>query len=285
MKSIPVLADEKSRGRLSDASLQAALQAIHTDGYVGLLNVADVSHLEAVRAQMEHDITAWNATAKDPVKGGNFTPSRRPEFLFGDILMNPIIAQVLGELLGREVSCGMYSSNVTMPGLGEQKLHVDAAPNKAGDDMTIPCFCVVVNFPLVDFTIENGATQLWPGTQHVMREPGEFWVNEKLEAARQTVAPPERAILPRGGALIRDIRLWHRGMVNHADHVRPMLAMILNGQFHPATDPVEKIPCVGPFPQSMRPFFTQSPAIYYNPQFVEEDLIPGPGHEPKIRAG
>ncbi len=35
-----------------------------------------------------------------------------------------------------------------------------------------------------------------------------------------------QAITPKGGLVIRDMRLWHRGVPNHSDHIRHMIATV-----------------------------------------------------------
>jgi len=281
LKTFSITAAERKSGVLSSAHLQAAVEMIGRDGYVALLDVADPHHLDAIYRQMVSDIEKWNATSDKPVTGGNFTPSRRPELLFPDILMNPLIAEILRELMGREISCGMYSANVTMPGLGDQALHVDMAAHKAVADLSGPCGCMVVNFPLVDFTLENGATEFWPGTHRIMREVGEVGVSARLQEERRASSPPVYAVLPRGAALIRDNRLWHRGVINRCDYVRPMIGMMLNGGYRPGEDSIEKIASVGPFPRQSAPFFCDNPLIYYNAEFVEEEITATPGHMPR----
>jgi len=264
---------EIEAGRLSPTTLARAKTAIADDGYVVLDRVAEPAYLQKIYEGMLEDIARWPAAHEGkPFVGGNLFPRRHPDFLFADILQNPFVADVLSAVIGAEPSCGMYSSNVTMPHLGDQQLHVDMAPIKAGDSLDYPCGSVVVNFPVIDFTLENGATEIWPATQKCARHPGEFWVHDDLRDARQEVRPPERAVISRGSALIRDIRLWHRGVLNQTDAVRPMVAMICNGQFRPGVDAIEKIAPLGSMPEACRDLFENSPEIYWNPTYVSGEI-------------
>jgi len=269
---------ERESSQLAPQTLTTAVSLLQTEGYVVLHNVADSAHMDAICGQMYRDIAQYNSTAEEPVKGGNFVPSRKMEFLFDDVLMNPFVAAVLGGFMGPEVSCGMYSSNITMPGLGGQALHVDMKPHEAGADLSGPCPAAVANFPLVDFTIENGATELWPGTHRLLREPGEFEVSPRLQDARRATVPPLRAEMPRGSVLLRDIRLWHGGKINNCDYIRPMLALIMNGGYKPGQDEMSKIASIGPMPEGSRNFFMANPAIHYNVDYVTEGIVAGPGH-------
>lgn len=276
---------ERQAGQIGPQTLAAALDALEKEGFVLLENVADTSHIDTVYRQMLADLDEWNAKADEPVVKGSFTPSRRPELLFPDIIQNPIVAAVMSGLMGKEACCGTYTSNVTLPGRGEQDLHVDMLPHKADADLSGPCHAVVVNFPLVDFTIENGATEIWPGTHRIPREPGEQNVSQRLQDARRAEVPPVRAVLRRGGVMIRDMRLWHRGTTNHCDYLRPMTSMICNGGFQPGVDPIDKIVSVGPFPEVARPLFCDNPAIYFNVDFVSYEIEATPGAIPKGHVG
>jgi hypothetical protein len=91
-----------------------------------------------------------------------------------------------------------------------------------------PCSGVVVQVCLVDTDERNGAIELWPGTHRdttmhrgleTLRVP-----TDRVEA-RRAVAPPWRGGTRLGDVLLRDVRIWHRGMPNHSDQPRHMLAM------------------------------------------------------------
>ena len=50
-------------------------------------------------------------------------------------------------------------------------------------------------------------------------------IDEDNIAAQRQVAPPIRVETEKGSIVIRDMRLWHRGMTNHSNEVRHMINM------------------------------------------------------------
>ena len=83
---------------------------------------------------------------------------------------------------------------------------------------------MVVNVSPHDVTEENGAVELWPGT-HLHPFP-EKPIGEDLEAEQRQIAPPVRGCARKGSVVIRDVRLWHRGVPNHSDRPRHMIAFL-----------------------------------------------------------
>ena len=72
---------------------------------------------------------------------------------------------------------------------------------------------------------DNGSTQIWPGSNTVAASAAGMPCDvQKIDAARmepiieQRLAAaetrPVQLVLPRGAAVIRDLRCWHRGMPN-----------------------------------------------------------------------
>jgi len=264
---------ERAAGKLSKAALSDAQRAMDVDGFFVIEGVADPAHLEAIYGRFLSDLQRWPGFHDGkPFVGGNLMPARIPELLFPDILQNPFVADALEHIMPPLPVCGMYSSNVTMPHLGDQKIHVDMGALKPGETLDYPCNCVVVNFPVIDFTLENGATEIWPGTHRIPRNVGTFWLDDEQRDARERIVPPVRAVIPRGSVLIRDIRLWHRGVINQTDVVRPMIAMICNGGFTPGHDGTDNIPDVGVMPEASRALFENSPRIRYRVKFTSDPI-------------
>jgi hypothetical protein len=83
--------------------------------------------------------------------------------------------------------------------------------------------------PVVTMDEENGSTEVWPGshldtTMSIQLET--IKVPEGIAARRREIAPPLQPRVEAGSILIRDMRLWHRGMPNRTEEPRPMIAMI-----------------------------------------------------------
>ena len=273
MLEIQIAESQRQSGELSSAQLTAAVAAIREDGFVILLGATELAHVDALNARMMADRAQLDAAGKTllPLLRGNQAMPRDPEYLFADIVKNAFVAQILRAVMGGEAWCGMYASNVSLPGCGEQELHVDQAPRQAEDPVGYPTNCMVVNTALVDFTLENGATEVWPGTHMVPCSIGSRYPDDNEQAARRVVAPPVRACMPRGALLLRDIRLWHRGTANRTDIYRAMVAMIAHGGYLPAIKPRSALTSIGIMPNSARDFFATGP-IYYNPEFTPDPI-------------
>lgn len=104
----------------------------------------------------------------------------------------------------------------------------------------------IANIPLCDFKIENGATEVWPGSHlhtttrdqkpalteediktYPMSHIGGFLppITDEAVEQRRKVSPPTQAICSKGDVMIRDIRLWHAGMPNNSDDHRAMIGL------------------------------------------------------------
>ena len=146
---------------------------------------------------------------------------RDPEHLHPEIITNPLLVQVTAAILGKDVHSAFYNGNTNMPGSVEQPLHRDSRDLELNK---LPVTtAVVINISPVDFDETNGATEIWPGTHRI---PGPSAVTAEAEAERRTIRPPARAITRKGDAVLRDIRLWHRGVPNHSAAARHMIGMI-----------------------------------------------------------
>ncbi len=95
----------------------------------------------------------------------------------------------------------------------------------------------------------------WPGTHLDTRydiATGAARVEEAHLEARRAERPPFQPTLKRGSVLIRDMRMWHAGTVNHTEEPRPMIAMI---HWVPWWSTAGEVP----FPKSAEGFFAGAP--------------------------
>ncbi len=100
-------------------------------------------------------------------------------------------------------------------------------------------FAYILNIPLCDVTVENGATEIWLGShrdscidQHTSyagnkhTESG-LTIKPSLLEARRRYAPPINPSVRKGSITIRDVRLWHAGVPNLTHQPRIMLAYVV----------------------------------------------------------
>ncbi len=215
-----------------------------TFGYAVLRNAVDHGHIRVLRERMLADVQSILGRTDIPFNfnRGNIQQAPPPfePYLFEDILFNPAVIALTSAILGGPVRNTFYSGNTALPGDHTQPVHPDTAHPVAGGEWT-PTDAIVVNLMLVDVSPENGATELWPGTHRDTTYGGDtdgIVVDSDLERWRQ-ILPPFQPTLPAGTFLVRDMRLWHRGMPNRTPNPRPMVAMIHRIAAGPAHERIE----------------------------------------------
>ena len=225
---ITVKPKELSAGKLSDKHVKQAIEAILIDGYVVLENIIKHEHLDILRERMDADsqklIKAGKWGGAGMLKGHlQQGPPPFAPYIFSDIVANPYVIQVTKELLGEGVYNNFYNGNTNCPGSGIQPLHRDGDHLWQNQEVAHPSAEVVVNISPQDTTEENGSVELWPGSH--LDVSGRH-IDDDHEAERRETAPPIRGNAKKGSVLIRDMRLWHRGVPNLSDKPRHMIAMI-----------------------------------------------------------
>jgi ectoine hydroxylase-related dioxygenase (phytanoyl-CoA dioxygenase family) len=138
-----------------------------------------------------------------------------------------LVIQVTAKILGEGVHQHFYNGNTNLPGSRLQPLHRDAV--HLWPDPIHPVISLVINMSPIDVDESNGATEIWPGTHRI---PGSTRVTEEAEAERRARVPPVRAVTRKGDAVLRDPRLWHRGVPNPSTEVRHMIAMVHSKWFY-----------------------------------------------------
>ena len=137
----------------------------------------------------------WNVLSRDPI--------------FADLVEHPTVLRMVKSVLGWPALLGNISANITGPGGGEMVLHADQifvpTPWPTDPQGANAAWC------LDDFTDENGATRIVPGSHKWHRPP------EESEASIDTV--PLEA--PAGSMIFFESRLWHKtGFNRTADQRR-----------------------------------------------------------------
>jgi len=228
---ISVSPEELAQEKLSQAKLDQAIEAIRHEGYVILADLVSHDHLDILREKMTEDslklieANKWGGAGRVAHHLQQGPPPFAP-YVFRDIVANPLIIQVTKGVLGEGMFNSFYNGNTNCPGSGQQPLHSDMPhlwPNLA---TAHPAASLVVNIAFLDVTEENGSIELWPGSHLETRTTGR--IDEAIAEERRKTTPPIRGNTKKGSVLIRDMRLWHRGVPNQSDQIRHMIAMVHN---------------------------------------------------------
>lgn len=205
----------------SEETIHLAVQQVRMNGYVVFDRVLPPDLIETLHREFLSVFETYVART-DPNRGENRYQMHLPftaPFQDAAVVANPFALPVIDALLGSDAVCHYFASDTPLPGSDYQRVHSDIALLYPETSLSLPAYSVVVNIPLVDFTEENGPLEVWPGGTHLM--PG------GVDLA--TLAPlmrSERVLMSAGSVLVRDMRMWHRGTPNRADHARPNLALI-----------------------------------------------------------
>ncbi len=258
---------ELAQAQMSDEHLAQAVSVMHTDGYVVLADVIDHAHLDSLYERMDADSQIlinghkWGGAGEIVGHLQQGPPPFAP-YVFRDIVANPFAIQVTKAILGEGAYNRFYNGNANCPGSGTQPLHPDTPHLWPNMSTAHPTASLVVNVSLVDVSEENGATELWPGTHMLPVNRGP--ISADMEAQRRAFAPPVRANACKGSLLMRDMRLWHRGVPNHSNQIRHMIAMVHNIKWLQRGEPLLfNTGCEAAFPPS---------DLDHNVQFTDQPL-------------
>ncbi len=219
---------------MSEENLRIAVRTLKECGFVIIEDVVSPDWIDRIRRQCDETLQRY-MRAVSPEKRATmerthtamFPPICSP-FMDSVAIENPFAVQVTEAAIGPDFFCTFYNTNTQWPHSGGQQVHRDFDHLFPDHPIALPIIQVIVNIPLIDFTLGNGATEVWPGTHLIVDElPND---REALEE-RAKYLPSVRTTVSAGSIILRDMRTWHRGMPNETEEIRTMLAMIYDRPF------------------------------------------------------
>ena len=176
-----------------------------------LEKVLPINLMESIRSSLE----------KRNKQNDEATTLMSMPFLDPRIIDNPLAMQVTKEVMGNKVFSYLpYGFNTTtrdsLYGTVDgresdtQWMHRDSGQLFPGFPIALPISKIVVNIPLVDFTVENGCTELRPGSHLIVDPPIDM--NDPYRAyhvcseERAATLPSVRLVMPAGSVVVRDTR-------------------------------------------------------------------------------
>ncbi|MFY7951415.1 MAG: phytanoyl-CoA dioxygenase family protein [Armatimonadaceae bacterium] len=260
--------EERDSGRLSPKRLLEALDAFHDCGFLVMENAYARDWIEPVcRACAEglseylREMGGLAALADRTFGVGHIAwfPPLTGLLAEDRLVLHPIARTILQNVLGTGFRSSFHNTNTSFPDSGMQPVHRDHGflfgnRSVAGQ----PCAQVVANVCLCDFTIENGGTELWPGT-HWITDPLD-WESGDL-ASRACNLASIRLVCPAGTLVLRDLRLWHRGMPNRTSIERSMTATVFQRSWMDDTRTSIPESTWRRWPEDVRTIFRHNPVV------------------------
>ena len=187
-------------------------EALDREGYVVLPGVVDVDWLEQLRAAFESGCEKDGGATVVKESGTrhlNDLVNRDP--VFEDVYTHPRVLAAVHHILRDAFRVSQIGGRDPLPGYGQQGLHADWTARSKGEPFRI----VTAIWLLDDFTGENGATRVVPGTHHLLTQP------PKSLADPASRHPDQRIIVAKAGSvLVFNGHLWHSGTANKSPRPR-----------------------------------------------------------------
>jgi ectoine hydroxylase-related dioxygenase (phytanoyl-CoA dioxygenase family) len=197
--------------------------SIHEDldrlGYVMVEDVLDAETLAEVRRCVEqlYEEEGENAGSEFRKEPG----ARRLANLvdkgeiFERLVLNPKVVELVRYVLGPKMKLSSFNARSTDPFTEDaQPLHCDAGAVADGQGFWV---CNTI-WLLDDFTAQNGATRVVPGSHHWSKLPGEVLTD--LQAPH----PDEVLLLGKAGSVVvMNTHAWHGGTANRTANPRRAL--------------------------------------------------------------
>jgi ectoine hydroxylase-related dioxygenase (phytanoyl-CoA dioxygenase family) len=232
---------ERRRGVLSGANLERVLVAMQRDGVLVIDQIIDHAPLDALKQRMDRDsvelLAFCDSIGGNPRDRGHLQQGPPPmvPYVFPGYVANALVCDALRAILGTTAYCEFYNGNTNCPDSTYQELHLDAVHSSSVDGVAAATSAVVVNVVPQDVDERNGAVELWPGT-HTIVVPTP--VPDAAIEARRAAGAPVRGAFRKGDVLLRDSRLWHRGVPNPSQEYRHMIAMVFVSGGKPKGRPI-----------------------------------------------
>jgi ectoine hydroxylase-related dioxygenase (phytanoyl-CoA dioxygenase family) len=210
-----------SASDLSNFDVQAHARKVDADGYTIVPDAIPADQISKAVAAMEEVYERERPIAE---RFGEQTANQKvvrnvlgKHRFFETFFQSPRVVAVCRKVLGDGMVLYDTTARALLPSGGREErygfqVHVDreaftVEPFKGGTHLPV---AINVLWSLVDFTPENGATVIWPGTHRSLEVPDPAGDYPGFV----------RAVMPAGCAVMWDAATWHASGQNHSNHIR-----------------------------------------------------------------
>jgi ectoine hydroxylase-related dioxygenase (phytanoyl-CoA dioxygenase family) len=188
------------------------------DGYLPLSGILSSEQIHAINARLtellEHEGESAGKEVHQELGTNRLANLVDKSPLFTPCFTHPRVLAAVAHVLGGDLRLSSLNHRAALPGQGLQALHADWS------GATPPGQFYVCNsiWLLDDFTLENGATRVVPGSHNLGKTPRD-------EMSDPSAAHPRERVLvaPAGTVVIFNSHTWHGGTLNRTNHPRRAL--------------------------------------------------------------
>lgn len=204
-----------SLGATPDVLSPEEKQFLDDQGYLPLENVLSPAQVASFNARLEElaaiESEAANSTVHSEAGAARLFNLVDKDALFALCFTHPRVLAAIAHVVGPELRLSSLNWRAALPGAGSQALHTDAGW-RADASLYQACNSIWL---LDDFTPENGATRVVPGTHRRVERPNDLMPDPKA------AHPDERIITGAAGTVvIFNSHLWHGGTLNRTSAPR-----------------------------------------------------------------
>jgi ectoine hydroxylase-related dioxygenase (phytanoyl-CoA dioxygenase family) len=191
---------------------------LDTDGYLPLPGILSREQVEALRARQAELLAEEGDTAGTEVHQERGTDRLsdliNKDPLFHIVLTQPTVLAAIAHVLKSDFQLSSLNSRNALPGQGLQGLHADWGRLETPGDYQV-CNSLWL---LDDFTPDNGATRVVPGTHRGTQTPS--------DVMKDPSAPhPDELVLQgkAGDVVVVNSHTWHGGTTNRTQNSRRVM--------------------------------------------------------------
>lgn len=216
-----------TRDAVQTNDLDAARAQLDSEGYCIVPNVLSSAEVAALKQRLADQAAGEDARGVGSHDGGPTRPNQRVFMLlnkgkvFRDLMLHPIIDELMGHLLGPDFLISSLTANIARPGGDNMGLHTDQG--YVGFWTPVPAVANIA-WMLDDFTAENGGTRLVPRSHRFAldgspRASDKPLTPEQIPNQSHTIGAEGAA----GSILCFDGRVFHGTGANNSDRQRHAL--------------------------------------------------------------
>lgn len=207
-------------GVTADSLSAVQRKQLDEDGFLPLIGHMSDELLQAFRARTDELLEKEGASAGHEVPQGGGVAALadllNKDEIFARCYTDPAVLAAAQQTLGQEFRVNSLNYRASLPGQGHQGLHGDWGGAVEDSDFHI----LNSMWLLDDFTDENGATRVVPGSHKSGRAPSD-------DLSDTTLDHPDQILMtaPAGSVIIFNAHVWHGGTLNRTENRRRGMTM------------------------------------------------------------